>query len=1029
MSKKSIKKFALLFPIVLSFWIIGAAITQDDSSSKDLNEGPARNISHFPINPEDYVPIPIPEPRESAVTQPEMRLATYDLASGVEIVRDSPGIIKGDKKSGQVIGGKLEDEVYTDNLGLLYKLVQQSEEDQFRIANFNDLSLISNPEDYPWRVNCKIYMTFASGYYVGSGILIDSMHVLTAGHCVHDVINGGTWATSIVVVPAYDNGSRPYGDANAVQLHSWTGWTVDANFDHDIGVIDLDRPIGALTGWHGYGWNDNPSFYTGTTFNNAGYPAESPYNGQDMYYWYGTFDFTEYLLGAWYGEEVGINRRAYGGQSGSGAYVIDGSNRIVYAVVSNTVKVSGGPTKFPRITSSKFGHIRDNFIADDTPSTFDLIPLDVQVTPSNPHAGNALATMNYLVHNYSSASWSGTVTVDYYISTNNIISTADHKLKTEYFSYSFGPKSSVRVNSGSPPIIPDCYNGNYWIGIILNISDYSSGNNDSTGQDACPVTVICDKPGSFSYYSPSNSSTGVSLSAYLDWGPSVGVASYDVYFGTTASPPYLANVSSSYYNLPTLSPGTTYYWKIVAKNCCGTTSGPIWSFTTICPVPTAPTNPSPADNATNIPEDTNLDWDDCSGATSYDVYFGTISPPPMVTNVATSSYDPGTLTCGNTYYWKIVAKNSCGNVSGAEWDFATVSCITVKRITETGASSMHPVQARSGNYVYLAWNEGSDLFFIRNTNNGDIGAWDAAQKLNSDGELDSGDNPVDIAAFGSNVYVVAALRSSPGEDYEIWYTRSTNNGASWESLTRMTYNIGESRMPTIASEGAAVYIAWQDNNIGNYEIIFKRSTDNGVNFSAPFRISYSLGESQYPCLAAGGGRVHLVWQDNNPGNYEVYHKSNSNWGTDATWSALWRATYNTGYSWYPRVICDPSGQYVQLVWSDNNPGNYEIYHKRNTNYGAIAAWSGVTRLTYTTGNSSYPDVDVNSAYVDISWSDNNPGNFEIFKKRSVNTGSSFGAAVRLTNNAGASERAKINSYLDKIVWDDNNPGNREIFYK
>ena len=487
------KKFSVFFVIILSLGLIGAATKiQKQSNTATQDEGPTRNVSHFPINPEDYIPMPIPEPGEVAVTQVENRWISYNMRTGREIIRDSayiePDVIGRDRVSG---GLRIEN-ITTDGTG-----IQQSSKPRLTDQNigsikaFSSLFLISSPENYPWNVNCKLYMSFAGGNYVGSGVLIDPMHVLTAGHCVHDVLNGGTWATSITVVPGYELGSTPYGDASAVQLHSWTGWTVDANWDHDMALIDLDRPIGALTGWHGYGYNNSPSFYTTETFNNPGYPAESPYDGRYLYNWNGTFDFTETILGIWTGHEVGINRRAYAGQSGSGAYYIDGSNRTVYAVLSNTVKVAGGPTKFPRITSTKYDNIKNSWISTDTPSSYDFIPLDVQAAPSPIVAGNQLSSFSYVVHNYSSASRSGWVEVDYYLSTNNNISTADTLLKTEFFLHSFGPKSSVRVTSGSPPAIPlSTPSGGRWLGVILDISDYNTGNNDSDGQDAAPITII-----------------------------------------------------------------------------------------------------------------------------------------------------------------------------------------------------------------------------------------------------------------------------------------------------------------------------------------------------------------------------------------------------------------------------------------------------------------------------------------------------------------------------------------------------------
>jgi hypothetical protein len=66
-----------------------------------------------------------------------------------------------------------------------------------------------------------------------------------------------------------------------------------------------------------------------------------------------------------------------------------------------------------------------------------------------------------------------------------------------------------------------------------------------------------------------------------------------------------------------------------------------------------------------------LDWEDCDGATFYDVYFGTSSPPSYVTTVYTSDYDPGPMANNMQYYWRIGAGNNCGTTFGPEWDFTT----------------------------------------------------------------------------------------------------------------------------------------------------------------------------------------------------------------------------------------------------------------------------------------------------------------------------------------------------------------------
>ncbi len=89
--------------------------------------------------------------------------------------------------------------------------------------------------------------------------------------------------------------------------------------------------------------------------------------------------------------------------------------------------------------------------------------------------------------------------------------------------------------------------------------------------------------------------------------------------------------------------------------------------------PDAPTYQAPADGAGEQALDIGLNWA-VSGATSYTVYFGTDSPPPLQeTGVTGTSYDPGPLEIGTTYYWAIEAVNDCGSIAGPEWSFTTTT--------------------------------------------------------------------------------------------------------------------------------------------------------------------------------------------------------------------------------------------------------------------------------------------------------------------------------------------------------------------
>jgi hypothetical protein len=76
--------------------------------------------------------------------------------------------------------------------------------------------------------------------------------------------------------------------------------------------------------------------------------------------------------------------------------------------------------------------------------------------------------------------------------------------------------------------------------------------------------------------------------------------------------------------------------------------------------PTAATVSSPPDNGTGVSINGNLTWaggsSQCEGLTAtYDVYFGTSSPPPLDhNNGSVKSFDPGLLEFSTTYYWRIV---------------------------------------------------------------------------------------------------------------------------------------------------------------------------------------------------------------------------------------------------------------------------------------------------------------------------------------------------------------------------------------
>ena len=189
-----------------------------------------------------------------------------------------------------------------------------------------------------------------------------------------------------------------------------------------------------------------------------------------------------------------------------------------------------------------------------------------------------------------------------------------------------------------------------------------------TSDDIAGVAAIYaagNPPSAPTLSGPSNGLTNVSLSPTLSWISVAGATSYSLYFGTSSNPPLVQNANTliTSYNTGTLSPNTTYYWRVVARNSVGSNSSSTYRFTTMAVPPARPTLLSPSHRATDVSVTPTLQWSSAASATSYDVFFGTEVSPPLVGNTTGTSWSPGTLSGNQVYWWWVRAKNSLGETA------------------------------------------------------------------------------------------------------------------------------------------------------------------------------------------------------------------------------------------------------------------------------------------------------------------------------------------------------------------------------
>jgi hypothetical protein len=351
-----------------------------------------------------------------------------------------------------------------------------------------------------------------------------------------------------------------------------------------------------------------------------------------------------------------------------------------------------------------------------------------------------------------------------------------------------------------------------------------------------------------------------------------------------------------------------------------------------------------------------------------------------------------------------------------------------KRLTWTFEESSHPeVAVDSINRIHVVWEDyapGDYAIYYKRSADGGI-SWSKSKRFTWHSENSA--HPVIAVDSSDTLHVLWSDYSK--YNWEIYYKRSADGGASWSSTKRLTWGPGDSSYPDIAVDSSDnIHIVWNEGAHGNPEIYYKKSTNGGLAWSKSKRITWTSGESMFPSIEThSSNSVHVIWQDDTPGNNDVYYRRSQDGGT--TWGKTKRLSWDSHCSENPDITVD-SNLRIHVVWEKLKPGNYEILYKKSLDGGTT--WMSTQRSTWSPGNSESPRILTDlSNNIHMFWSDNSNGNYDIYYKRSTNAGSSW-ATQRLTWNADISfsSAAAIGpSNKLYLVWHDLTPGNWEIYFK
>ena len=258
-----------------------------------------------------------------------------------------------------------------------------------------------------------------------------------------------------------------------------------------------------------------------------------------------------------------------------------------------------------------------------------------------------------------------------------------------------------------------------------------------------------------------------------------------------------------------------------------------------------------------------------------------------------------------------------------------------KNLSNNDGDSFNPQIEASGNNVYTVWNDRSegdfDTFFKRSATSGD--SFQSTKDLSNGIDGDAGDQH--IAKEGNNVYVVWS--EGVGADRDVYFKRSTNNGASFGSTVNLSNDDTFSEIPDIAVVGDNVYVVWDDASSDEQgdqqsQLFFKRNTNDGASFSSVKKID-KIEESLNPKIAAAGNNVYIAFTGGSEEDEEVSFTKSTNEGS--SFSKVISINNNDDFSFLGDIAA--KGNNVYITWRDSSLdpsfATSHVFFKRSTDNG------------------------------------------------------------------------------------------------
>ncbi len=267
---------------------------------------------------------------------------------------------------------------------------------------------------------------------------------------------------------------------------------------------------------------------------------------------------------------------------------------------------------------------------------------------------------------------------------------------------------------------------------------------------------------------------------------------------------------------------------------------------------------------------------------------------------------------------------------------------------------------------------------------------------------------------------MAELLSIWEQEGTLWTARSINWGATWSAATQLEGCCHyDPALAQLADDSLALVYRWND------DIWFRTSTDGGLNWSSPVRVTDHPALDQDPDIAPmADGSLWIVWQSLRDGHDGIWYSRSTDGGSlwsppaeipnDADWQGdpsivqasdgtIWvvwfrayglaySATANGGQDWTPPAFLDAGGPIgspsirravdgtlwlaYKVVYLMADRWRSHIYYQTSTDNGST--WSGPQQYTYFVGDNSGPALAPMDTRMGLAWDSTRANNYDIW---------------------------------------------------